>query len=114
MYALELLRAEFPGLAELGREQDALGQYAIFALEADPVGVKRRCVAIESRELPMRLLDLDVYSANASQIDRHSIGLVARTCLLCDQPAVDCIRAKRHLFQDVIGRVHALLARFRA
>ncbi len=53
-------------------------------------------------------------SAEGVQIDRGSLGLPGRACLVCSRAAVECIRAKRHSFNEVIGNVDALLAHFRA
>ena len=113
-WGLRALSAAFPEIAISGKACDALGHYAILSLDLDPVAVKKRCISLEMSEPFARLIDLDVYSCEGLQIDRGSIGLSGRTCLLCDQPAVECIRAKRHTFEDVIGKIHELLSDFRA
>ena len=93
---------------------DALGPYAIMALGVDPVEAKTGCVELETGHPSARLIDLDVYSAEGIQIDRGSLGLPGRACLVCSRAAVECIRAKRHSINEVIGNVDALLAHFRA
>lgn len=104
----------FSGLVTLVEENDALGPYAIMGIDLEPQAVKKECIALESGHVYARLVDIDVYSADGRQIDRGSLGLPTRTCLLCAQPAVECIRAKRHSYEEVIARVHELLSNFRA
>ncbi len=107
------LPAVLAGIAESSRFHDVLGPYAILCLEADPKAVKEACVHLETGHPSSRLIDLDVYGPDGRQIDRNSLGIPSRSCLICDQPAVDCIRAKRHSLHTVIHRVHELLAPFR-
>ncbi len=99
-------------IVEEGR--DALGPYAIFSLAIAAVEAKRTCVALEASEPGARLADLDVYASDGRQVDRASRGLAGRSCLVCTQAAVDCIRAGRHQPHEVINRVHELLANYRA
>ena len=108
------LEKVFPERHVLKTAHDALGPYALLAIEADAQGVKRRCIEIESSHPSARLVDLDVYSAAGMQIDRGSLGLPSRTCLACNAPAVECMRTKRHSFEQVISKVHELLIPFRA
>jgi len=103
----------FPGSLLLATDRDALGHFALRVVDADPLAVKRLCIAIEESQPAGRLLDLDVYSPIAGQIGRTSLGLPARRCLLCDQPAVDCMRTRRHAVGEVIVQAHELLAPFR-
>lgn len=100
----------FHGSVLLAADRDALGHFALRVLDADPLAVKRLCIDIEQSHPAARLLDLDVYASDTVQIGRARLGLPARRCLLCDQPAVDCIRVKRHPLDEVIAKAHALLA----
>lgn len=105
---------DFPGALVLEKSLDALGPYAIIALDIDPPEAKRRCIALETGQPAARLIDLDVYSAAGVQIDRASLGVAARSCLVCQSPAVDCIRRKRHSLDQVIAKTHELLSTFSA
>ncbi|MBS1228084.1 MAG: Apo-citrate lyase phosphoribosyl-dephospho-CoA transferase [Proteobacteria bacterium] len=98
----------------LERSSDALGPFAIIALAIDPREVKKACIALETAHPAARLIDLDVYSAAGVQIDRASLGVAARPCLVCQSPAVDCIRLKRHSLEEVIAQTHELLSPFNA
>ena len=103
----------FPGSLLVAAERDALGHFALRVLDADPLAVKRLCIAIEESQPAARLLDLDVYAAEGVQIGRAHLGLPARRCLVCDQPAVDCMRTRRHAVDNVITIAHELLAHCR-
>ena len=103
-----------PGSSLLEKSSDALGPYAIIALPIDPREAKMRCIALEASHPAARLIDLDVYSASGVQIDRASLSVAARSCLVCQSPAVDCIRLKRHSLEEVIAKTHELLSSFSA
>ena len=103
---------DFPRASLLEKSFDALGPYAIIALQMDPRDAKNRCIALETGHPAARLIDLDVYSASGVQIDRASLGVAARSCLVCQSPAVDCIRLKRHSLEEVIAHTHELLSPF--
>lgn len=105
---------DFPGSSQLEKSFDALGPYTIIALETDPQAAKTHCIALEASHPAARLIDLDVYSAAGVQIDRASLGVAARSCLVCQSPAVDCIRLKRHSLEEVIAKTHELLSSFSA
>lgn len=96
--------------AEEGR--DALGPFLLASFDIDAIELKKRCILWETATTAGRLIDLDVYDAQGRQVDRQSLGLSGRPCLVCDQPAVDCMRNKRHATHEVIGKVNDLLAPF--
>src|ERR1035437_4406441 len=99
----------FPELTPVVEVRDALGPDALASLDMDPVELKKRCIELETSCAAGRLIDLDVYSARGIQIDRQHLSLPGRVCLVCDQAAVECIRNKRHSFDEVIGKVNELL-----
>ena len=112
-WALREIRAVCAPGGAFEVSQDALGHFAIIASGRDPLQVKRLAVALEEAKPAARLVDLDVYRSG-EQIGRSELGLPARTCLLCDQAAVDCMRSKRHSPLEVIAKAHELLANFKA
>jgi len=112
-WMLDQLPAHFPNPAIECETSDLLGPYVILGIEADPIAVKEACIQLEAEHPSSRLIDLDVYAIDGTQIDRGCLGHESRTCLVCDQRAVDCIRAKRHSFEETICKVHELLAPFR-
>jgi holo-ACP synthase CitX len=108
------IETRFPAAASLASASDALGPYRILGLDDDPASVKRHCIVLETEHPSSRLADLDVYTPAGAQIDRASFGLPARPCLVCDRRAVDCIRNKRHGFDEIVAKAHELLRPFQS
>jgi holo-ACP synthase len=100
----------FPDAGMLARSRDLLGPYAFISLNQDPVGVKRRCIDMESADSFARLIDFDIFNESGCQVGRAALGLPPRSCLVCDLPAVECIRLRRHGAGEVKGRADELLA----
>ena len=112
-WALREIQAICPPFQPLAVSQDALGHFALVASGRDPLEVKRVAVVLEESHPAARLVDLDVYRTS-EQLGRRELGLPARPCLLCDQPAVDCMRLKRHPHTEIIAKAHELLTNFSA
>jgi holo-ACP synthase CitX len=107
--ACEAVASRLPATRR-GAGTDAVGPWALFAAAMPPSEVKRAAIRLE-QELPAgRLLDLDVYSPGGHQADRASLGLPPRACLVCDLPAVECIRTKRHEAATLARAVAGLLS----
>ena len=87
------------------------GQVWREASASRPKGIKQWCVEIEEATPAGRLLDLDVFTRDGRQVDRASLGLPPRRCLVCNEPAVDCMRARRHDSDDLENAVEGLLRR---
>jgi holo-ACP synthase CitX len=87
---------------------DALGPWALFRTTLPAAVVKRITVELESARPSGRLLDLDVYDGGRPA-DRASLGLPPRACLVCDRPAVECIRLERHGAEELSAAVEQLL-----
>jgi holo-ACP synthase len=109
-WALARLLAAVPSAQPLHSGGDALGPFALLLVPGDPLEVKRRCVGVEAAAPAARLVDLDVYGPDGVQVGRAALGLPPRRCLLCEAPAVECIRLGRHPLPAVLERVHGLLA----
>ncbi len=92
----------------LGRGVDAAGPWALFLTAAPPDRAKLTGVGVEADTRAGRLLDIDVYH-EGRQVDRASLGLPPRPCLVCDRPAVECIRLKRHAAGTLDEAVESLL-----
>jgi len=112
-WGFDELHTAFSDIRILIQGSDLLGPYTFFRLDADPVEVKKLCVITETAEPFARLVDLDVYDSDGRQVDRNILGLPTRSCLVCQQPAVECIRLKRHTYDEVIARTHELLTPFK-
>ncbi len=111
-WALARLKAALPHLALLEKGNDRLGPFALLAVGQEATTLKRLCISLEESHPAARLIDLDVYDRSGIQIGRGSLGLPPRPCLVCHQPAVDCMRLGRHGYREVAARVEGLLAEF--
>lgn len=107
------LHALLPALRPLERGRDALGPWALARAEADPGALKEVALSVETALPAARLLDIDVYGPGGAPLDRSSLGLPQRPCLLCPEPARQCMRLGRHNASQLQRRVHELLAPFR-
>ena len=107
------LLTAIPQALEIERTVDILGPYALYRVDAPGDAVKRACIGIENARPSYRLADLDVYVDGGYQIGRRALGFDARCCLLCPDPAVDCMRLGSHSLQDLLDRAHELLTPFR-
>lgn len=73
------------------------GDEALYAVNGLSVqALKQLAMAIEDRCPASRLLDLDVLNKEGRQINRSSLGIPPRSCLLCDRPASICARSHAH------------------
>jgi holo-ACP synthase len=113
VWALDKLTEEHSGLSILERSHDLLGSYAIVGIHQAAVEVKQRCMALETSQPAARLVDLDVYDRQGRQIDRATLSLPPRPCLVCNRSAVECIRLGRHTVPELTERINEILAPFR-
>lgn len=99
-----------PGLVNLQTSADPLGPFGIMGVELEAAMVKELCVALEEGHPCARLVDIDVHGRNGATVGRAALGLPPRRCLICDQPAFECIRIRRHPNEQVKKKAHELLA----
>ena len=64
---------------------------------------------VEEASLGGRLLDLDIYDKDFSQISRSSLGLPERKCILCGDTARTCIKKERHKIEELEERVREII-----
>ncbi len=91
---------------------DALGPYAVFATPLPLEETKYACVEIEESHPTARLIDLDVYGADGNRVGRADLNMAPRRCLLCEDVASNCMRARRHDQESLNHYVSLLLKRF--
>lgn len=73
--------------------------------------VKKTCCQIEDTHPLGRLMDIDVLETG-HLLDRASVGLPPRRCLLCDQPARYCMRARTHTTEELLRKIEQMVAVF--
>jgi holo-ACP synthase len=91
-------------------QSTADGPEGHLVVNAFALDVKRLCVDLEDESPGGRLADVDVMTSRGEQLGRTQLGLPPRACLVCEAPAMECIRTGRHDPQVVTRRVRALLA----
>lgn len=85
------------------------GDEALYAVQASPAGLKAITVALEDRDPLGRLYDMDVLEPGGHKVDRATLGLPPRRCLLCQQPAAVCARSRAHRLDQLQARTAQLL-----
>ena len=75
----------------------------------DPVTLKRLAVDIEESHPLGRLFDIDVFGDHPTAVGREALGLAPRRCLVCDRPAHECVRSKRHSLTAVRTSIATLI-----
>lgn len=74
---------------------------------------KRICCRIEDEHPLGRLWDFDVIKADSSPMSRTELGLQPRRCIICDdEPAINCIRARKHSKPDLYERVKQIFEQY--
>jgi len=109
---LERLQAGF-ALEPFHQGSDLLGPFALLLGAGAARDGKRIALGLETGLEGGRLLDIDVYQADGVQLDRRALGLPARACLLCAEPAGVCARTGRHPAAELGRQVDALLRPYR-
>lgn len=89
---------EYSGIT--GNEYMAL--YPAGALE-----IKRKAISLEEGPLG-RLFDLDVEDKKGA-VKREDLGLGPRTCFICQRPAVECARSRRHSIEEMTDRIETMI-----
>ena len=85
------------------------GPEAMLCVRADARSIKRRLCALEDGEALGRLLDIDVITPDGGKISRTEIGLPARRCLLCGNPAPVCARSRAHSADALFEKANAII-----
>jgi triphosphoribosyl-dephospho-CoA synthase len=101
--------ARLPGAAVAFEGCDLLGPFVALVAAGTPADIKRAAVAVEEAVPARRLIDVDVYDETGRAMDRARLGLPQRACLVCSEPARECIRLGRHDPSALALAVAALL-----
>ena len=73
--------------------------------------VKKTCCQLEDTHPLGRLMDMDVLESG-HLLDRASVGLPPRRCLLCEEPARYCMRARTHNTEELLEKIEQMVADF--
>lgn len=84
------------------------GPEALVVVDAEPELLKASTIDLEDQHPLGRLWDLDVIAPGPRLLSRKQLGAPARRCLICDQPAFECGRSRRHSIEDLLGAIHMM------
>lgn len=103
--ALENLTACFSALgvkptAEFIRPLNT-GHEALFVLPIEADKLKRAMIALEESSPLARLWDIDVIQADGRLLSRTEFNYPPRPCLVCQDEAKVCARARKHSFEAI-------------
>lgn len=104
----QLARVKAPCLHR-ERFHGATGSEACFVADLDPMELKRLAVELEEHCPFGRLFDMDVLAPGGEKLDRESLGLGERRCLICGGPARACARSRKHTVEELRRRTEELL-----
>lgn len=95
----------------LHREQHRkhTGCEAYYVADLPAAELKQLALEIEETDPIGRLFDMDVLDADGKKIDRESLGLPRRKCLICDQDAYICAGRRTHSLEQLCDRTGFLL-----
>lgn len=81
------------------------GPEGYFLVKADAKKVKAIMCEIENNHKLGRILDIDIFDKDFNQLSRTDLGLEKRSCLVCDEEARICIRARKHSYEDLVKKI---------
>lgn len=85
------------------------GMEYIGVLEGNGREIKKLMMEIEEESDGGRLLDLDIYDKDFTQISRSSLGLPERKCIICGDTARTCIKKERHNLEELEEKVREII-----
>lgn len=85
------------------------GPTAILAVKGDAEVLKDIGISLEDQLVFGRLIDIDVFDEQGRQLSRSTRGVCQRTCFICAETAVDCMRAGRHTREETLDAARRLL-----
>lgn len=95
----------------LYREQchEATGSEACYVVDLPSAELKRMTTELEEYDDLGRLFDMDVLDPDGIKLDRETLGLGQRRCLLCGGPARACARSRAHTVEELQGKTQEIL-----
>lgn len=82
------------------------GPYVIINLPSDDIiSIKHCLMHIEETHPLGRFIDLDLFDTPHRSISRSEIDAPLRTCMLCESPAIECMRNHNHHPYEIIQHI---------
>lgn len=85
------------------------GCEAYYVIDAPADLVKKRALQLEDSAPVARLFDIDVFDSSGKKLERVDFGFPPRKCLICDNPAHLCGRARTHSVDQLQHKTEQLL-----
>ena len=85
------------------------GPEALHVIDADARDLKLALIKLEDRHPIGRLWDLDVLGPGGVRLARKHLGVRPRLCLVCECPAHECARSRRHPVPELLDAVEKML-----
>ncbi len=106
-----LLKRQFSQWNILHFEQrcSAAGWEAFLCVDGPAEDIKRAAVHLEGKTAGGRVFDIDVLPPDGKKLDRSSLGIQRRKCLLCDNDAAVCGRSRTHSVNALYQKTVSLL-----
>lgn len=96
-------------ISHLETKKEKTGYEAFYSVDAAPEFVKELMIPIEDQDRLGRLFDIDVLRLDGTKVSREELGLPARRCLLCDEPAHACSRSRKHRVEELVPEITKIL-----
>lgn len=93
-------------------EDRITGPEAYLSLSLSGEEIKRESCHLEDNHILGRLWDIDVFTDTNHSLSRSEIALNGRICYLCDRPAHECSRSKRHSLEEIQEHIKNIYSQF--
>lgn len=107
-----LIRTKHWRLLSLGVSLPPTGPEALYVLDVDPKVLKATLIDLEEHHPIGRLWDFDVITTSGVALSRTHLGNPARRCLICDRPARECGRSRRHSIVELRHKIQTMVDDF--
>jgi holo-ACP synthase len=85
------------------------GPEAVHVIDAEARLLKLATIELEERHPVGRLWDLDVLAPGEIRLSRKQLGFPARRCMVCEHPAHECGRSRRHPLPELLERIEKMV-----
>ena len=89
-------------------QENITGYEGYLVVKADGCQVKKLMIALEETKIG-RLYDIDVLEKENTKISRKDLGFPERKCLLCDNPACQCGRSRKHSIEELRKKIYGII-----
>lgn len=88
------------------------GNEAFYVVSHSPLFIKKIMCEIEEHHPIGRLFDIDVIGENGEKIERKSVDVGDRKCLICSSPVALCGRNRTHSAEELQKRTEEILTEY--